>query len=153
MNQPAKSNAILFQERVWPNFTAFLPSVLLIPAAWLTLLPFQINAGWLLGLMLTAIVWALLAVGSPNIVLTTETLSVGKAQISRKFLGKATYVSALDSFAERGPKLNALAFLRLQSSVKTLVKVTIDDARDPAPYWLFSARSAAEIVKLLNKKQ
>lgn len=153
MNQPAKSSAILFQERVWPNFTAFLPPVLLIPAAWLTLLPFRTNVGWLLGLLLTAIVWALLAVGSPKIVLTGETLSVGRAQISRKFLGKATFVAAQDSFAERGPKLHALAFLRLQSSVKTLVKVAVDDARDPAPYWLFSARGAAEIVKLLNKKR
>ncbi|NCZ73340.1 MAG: DUF3093 family protein, partial [Actinobacteria bacterium] len=42
------------------------------------------------------------------------------------------------------------AHLALRFWVKTGVKITISDHRDPTPYWLLSSRKSDEIVRALG---
>lgn len=140
----------LYSERVLPSFASFLPATLLIPAVWLTLSPFDRTLGWLIGAGLTLIVWSMQIGSSPKIELTQNTLRVGNAVIERMHLGKATAIQKNEASRELGPGLNARAFVKLQSSVRTLVRIEIKDANDPTPYWVFSSRAAEELVKLLK---
>jgi hypothetical protein len=151
MNQRVATNVILHSERVLPSFASFLPATLLIPTVWLTLSPFDPTIGWIIGLGMAFVVWALQIAFAPRIQLTQKSLTVGNATIERKYLGKAKVIPKKDAFKELGPGLNARAFIKVQSSVRTLVRVEITDAKDPAPYWLFSTRNAEKLVKLLKK--
>ena len=52
---------------------------------------------------------------------------------------------------ERGPGLNPRAFLAIRFWIKGGIKVTLNDARDPTPYWLVSTKKAEEIKSALGK--
>lgn len=150
MNERGIKASILFQERVLPSFSSFLPVMLVIPAAWLTLAPFHATFGIGIGIALAALITLLKVIRSPKIIVSKSHLAVGDAVIERKFIGKISQISKKDAFNERGPELNALAFTCLQSSVGELVKVEIVDRRDPTPYWLFSSRQGKTLVKALK---
>ncbi|MEY4437130.1 MAG: hypothetical protein RL100_594 [Actinomycetota bacterium] len=151
MSQRVANELNLHSERVLPSFASFLPATLLIPAAWLTLSPLDPNLGWLIGAILAIVVWALQCAAAPKIELTKTHLTVGNASIERKYLGKARAINKSEAFRELGPELNARAFIKLQPSVRTLVRVEITDATDPTPYWIFSTRAAEVLLKLLKK--
>jgi hypothetical protein len=143
-------NQAIYRERVVPGAGAFIPLALIAPTAFLTLSPINAELGVFIGVFGTALVIALLIWLSPVIELTDETLSVGKAKIPREALGLATPIEAANAFSERGPKLNALAFIRFQPTVKTLIKIEITDPQDPTPYLLFSTRRAETLSKVIN---
>jgi hypothetical protein len=151
MNQRVANELNLHSERVLPSFASFLPATLLIPAAWLTLSPFDPTLGWLIGAILAIAVWVMQIAASPKIVLTKKSLTVGNARIERKYLGKVKAINKSEAFRELGPELNARAYVKVQSSVRTLVRVEIEDAKDPTPYWIFSSRAAEGLVELLEK--
>ena len=123
---------------------------LIAPTGFLTLSPINADLGVFIGVFGTALVIALLIWLSPVIELTDETLSVGKAKIPREALGLATPIEANDAFSERGPNLNARAFIKFQPTVKTLIKIEITDPLDPTPYLLFSTRRAGLLAKAIN---
>ena len=78
-------------------------------------------------------------------------LRVGKAQIEAKYI---KCVEVLDDFQmrqERGAKLDPRAFLALRFWIKSGVKVTLDDQRDPTPYWLISSKQGKAIKDLLKR--
>lgn len=67
-------------------------------------------------------------------------LRVGRAHVGVDLVGE---VRALDEAAmrsERGPRLDARAFLALRGWVPTGVRVALRDPDDPTPYWLISSR-------------
>lgn len=123
---------------------------LIAPTGFLTLSPINADLGAFIGVFGTVLVIALMILLSPVIELTDETLSVDKAKIPREALGLATPIKANDSFSERGPKLNARAFIKFQPTVKTLIKIEIIDPQDPTPYLLFSTRRADLLAKAIN---
>lgn len=146
------SGEILYRERVVPSFGAFVPSLLLIPALALTFAPFSWLFGLCIGIALyAASVFALVA-ASPLVVITDATLRVGAATISREFVGRTNAITDADEKTRAiRTELNALAYLKLQASVKEMVRVEITDPRDSVPYWLFSSRSAERVVEILAK--
>ncbi len=152
MKTPANEsqNQAIYRERVVPGPGGFIPLVLIAPTGFLTLSPINANLGVLIGVFGTALVVALLIWLSPVIELTDKTLRVGKAEIPRGALGLASPIESADAFSERGPKLNALAFIRFQPTVKTLIKIEITDPQDPTPYLLFSTRRPELLAKAIN---
>jgi hypothetical protein len=140
----------LYSERVLPGPGAFIPLALIPPTGYLTLTPINETLGVFIGVFGTALAVGLLIWLAPKIELSKDSLRVGKAIVPRSALGKATAISAANAFAERGPKLNALAFIKFQPTVKTLLKVEVTDPSDPTPYLLFSTRRADALAKLLN---
>lgn len=93
---------------------------------------------------------AILLFKAPQIRVSPEFVAVGRAQISREYVGKVAAVSSEQSFAERGHLLDANAFTSIQGSIKTMVKVEITDPQDPTPYWLFTTRHPEELVSALS---
>jgi hypothetical protein len=152
MTTPANEsqNKGIYRERVVPGPGAFIPLALIAPTGYLTLSPINTQLGVFIGVFGTVLVIALLIWLSPVIELTGDTLRVGKAKIPTSALGLATPIQASDAFSERGPKLNARAFIKFQPTVKTLIKIEITDPQDPTPYLLFSTRRAEILAKAIN---
>lgn len=143
----------VFHERVLPSAASFIPLVLLPPVGWLTFAMINPTIGVVIGSAIAIVSAALMVLWSPKILVTSKKLVVGRAQIPLNKLGKAIEITGREVFSERGPKLSAVAYVQLQSSIKSLVKVTINDKDDSTPYWLFSTRRAGELAELLNKKR
>ena len=140
----------IYRERVLPSAATFALSptlAIFMYGVWLPLNELVgVVSGIVLGVGLALIFWF----KAPVILVTPDSLTVGRATIPRDQLGEAVTVPAEDSFAARGHQLDARAFTSFQSSVRTMVKVAIKDASDPTPYWLFSTRKPDEVRAALS---
>ncbi|MEY3093560.1 MAG: DUF3093 domain-containing protein [Actinobacteria bacterium] len=85
-----------------------------------------------------------------EIVVDDQFFSVGRAKIERRFITGARVLEKKEMSLQRTRELNPTAHLALRFWVKTGVKITISDHRDPTPYWLLSSRKSDEIVRALG---
>jgi hypothetical protein len=138
-------NEPLYAEWVLPNWSSFLPVLAIYPTFWLTFLPIDLTLGTWLGVGCTLLAVALMLAKAARISVTIEQLQVANASIDREFISSVEAIYGQDSFAERGRNLDTRAWIHFQGSVKSLVKVTINDPSDPTPYWLFSTRRPEEL--------
>ena len=141
---------LIYRERVLPG-----PGTLLLPLVigfllYATLLPLDSSAALCLSAGLVVAAEGLLVFRAPVIEVSDKVLRVGRANIERKFLGKVSIIDPEESFSERGHKLDARAYTCFQGSVRTMVKLELNDLNDPCPYWLFSTRQAESLVSLLG---
>ena len=112
-----------------------------MPTFWLTFAPINALIGAVIGLVVTTTVATLMLANSPVIEVSDGYLKVGRARLPIKLISGVIEVPKGEVFAEKGPKLDARAYVRLQPSVSGLLKVQITDKNDPTPYWLFSSRN------------
>lgn len=139
-----------YAERLTPS-----PLILLILAALgasfgLIFVPLSPVVAGLLAAGLAGIVVAVLLSTAPLIEVTAGELRAGDAHIERSFL---TNVTELDTPALRdamGPGADARAFVVHRPWATGGVKVSLDDPRDPTPYWLISSRRPAELARALR---
>jgi membrane protein implicated in regulation of membrane protease activity len=114
------------------------------------LAPISIWVGITAAIVLFVIIAVLLLLSTPSIIVTKATLKVGRATIERGFLGKATAYRGKDATAERGPRLNGLAFLCIRGWVDPVVRIEIEDPSDRTPYWLTSTRHPDRLLAALS---
>jgi hypothetical protein len=139
-----------YSEWVLPNWSSFIPVLLLFPALWLTFLPINASVGVWSGLAATALVIFLMVAKSARISVPGESLQVAGAAIDRRFIASVSAIAKENAFAARGRELDPRAWIHFQSSVGTLVRVEISDPEDPTPYWLFSTRNPEKLKKALG---
>ena len=152
MSSPKPSEAIVFQERVRPNFGTFLATAALIPAITLVSEPFDFRIGLIIGSVLVLAIWWAMFFLSPVIRVREKSLSVGVVSIPRSLLGRVEVIAKDQIFQERGPKLEPAAFKVFQGTVKTAVKIEISDPSDPTPYWIISTRKPIQLASALESK-
>lgn len=122
---------------------------MVFPSFWLVFAPLNADFGLILGIFATVFsVWIRFAL-SKRIVLTDQELIVGKARIPRDVLGKVTVIEKSHQFAEKGPKLDARAYVALKA-LNGLVKIENTDAADPTPYILVSTRKPEQLRQALT---
>ncbi|WP_211878677.1 DUF3093 domain-containing protein [Pseudarthrobacter albicanus] len=141
---------VLYTEKLWPNFWIWLVSAGLSSAGILMLAPISLAAGITAAVVLFAIIAVLLVLSTPTITVTASTLRVGRATIERSFLGTATAFRRAEATAERGTRLNGLAFLCIRGWVDPVVRIEITDPTDRTPYWLTSSRHPERLVDALQ---
>lgn len=139
-----------YSEWVLPNWSSFIPVLLLFPAFWLTFLPINVLIGIWSGLGATALVVFYMVAKSARIKVTGESLQVANASIDRKFVVAVSVVEKQNAFAARGRELDPRAWIHFQGSVGTLARVEINDPEDPTPYWLFSTRNPEKLKEALG---
>lgn len=124
---------------------------MVFPSFWLVLAPINADLGLVLGIAATALsIWIRFAM-SKKITVSEDFLQIGKAAIPRSVLGQAIAIIPSEQFNERGPRLDARAFVALKA-LGGLVKVEIVDSNDPTPYILISTRKPTQFVEALTKK-
>jgi len=143
-------STVLYSEKLWPNFWIWLVSAGFSSAAILMLAPISIWAGITAAVVLFVIICVLLVLSTPSIIVTPGTLKVGRATIERGFLGQVTAFRGKEATAERGTRLNGLAFLCLRGWVDPVVRIEIEDPSDRTPYWLTSTRHPEQLVAALG---
>jgi hypothetical protein len=149
MSNPRLESAI-YQEWQLPRASTFIPHLMVFPSFWIVLAPINADLGLILGILASALsVWIRFAM-SKKIIVSEEFLQIGKATIPRSVLGQAIAISKSEQFSERGPRLDARAFVALKA-LSGLVKVQVEDSNDPTPYILISTRRPTQLAEALNK--
>jgi hypothetical protein len=149
---PKPTEPIVYRERVRPNFGTFIAVATLLPAVTLVSEPFDYRIGIAVGLILVISIWAALFFLAPVIQVGSSHLTVARAKIPRNLLGNIEEIAKNQIFSERGPKLDPAAHKVFQGTVKTAIKITVNDPNDPTPYWIISTRKPAQLAEVLRAK-
>jgi hypothetical protein len=149
---PKPTEPIVYRERVRPNFGTFIAVATLLPAVTLVSEPFDYRIGIAVGLILVMSIWAALFFLAPVIQVGSSHLTVARAKIPRNLLGNIEEIAKDQIFSERGPKLDPAAHKVFQGTVKTAIKISLNDPNDPTPYWIISTRKPAQLAEVLRAK-
>ncbi|SDU74313.1 DUF3093 domain-containing protein [Jiangella alkaliphila] len=93
---------------------------------------------------------ALLAYGRLAIAVGADGVSVGRARLPLTALGSAEALTGEDAREARGPGLDRRAYVAIRGYVPGVVRIGVDDAADPTPYWLVSTRRPERLVAELE---
>jgi len=149
---PKPTEPIVYRERVRPNFGTFIAVATLLPAVTLVSEPFDYRIGIAVGLILVISIWAALFFLAPVIQVGSSHLTVARAKIPMNLLGNIEEIAKDQIFSERGAKLDPAAHKVFQGTVKTAIKITVNDPNDPTPYWIISTRKPAQLAEVLRAK-
>jgi hypothetical protein len=78
-------------------------------------------------------------------------LRVGKAHIDLRFIKSAIALDKNELRLARTRDADPAAYLAFNFWVSTGVKITLNDPRDPTPYWLLTTRRAKELTNTLYR--
>lgn len=107
---------------------------------------------YITGALVVVLVWLLRWYGAARIVVTDEWFQAGRARIERRYLGEIEVLDVGRMRAVSGPEADVRAFLVLRPYVAAGVRITIEDPRDPAPYWLVSSRRPKALAAALSSR-
>jgi len=141
---------VLYREKLWPNVWIWLVAAGLAGAGIFVFAPISLATGITAAVVLFAILAVLLILSTPSITVTKGTLRIGRATIERRFVGTAAAFRGKEATAERGTRLNGLAFLCIRGWVDPVVRIEITDPADRTPYWLTSTRRPEQLAAALN---
>jgi len=149
VSQP--TDATTYSERLWAP-----PWLWLVAALWPVML--GIAYGYALGpgvgiavtLLLTVLVIAGLVKVSAHIELTPVGLSVGRAFLETEYLGSIAPLDIEQTRHTMGPGADARAFAAVRGWIGESVQLTVNDSRDPTPYWLVSTRRPHQLAAAVN---
>ena len=139
-----------YHEKLWPAPWLFLATALVIPASLIVFAPISMTAGIVTAIVLYAGCVVLLLLSAPTLDVKGGTVTCGPAQISAALLGEAEPFRDAEAMQERGPRLDARAWLLLRGWVQPVVRIPILDPDDPAPYWLVSTRHPQKLAAAIN---
>ena len=140
----------LYRERLWPAPWMYLATALVIPASLLVFLPINDTAGIVVAIVLYLGSVALLLLAAPVLTVTDAEFTAGRARIPLGLVGAVTAHRGADARHERGPGLDARAWLLIRGWVDPVIRVNIEDAADPTPYWLVSTRNPEALAQALT---
>jgi hypothetical protein len=104
------------------------------------------------GVAAMAVGAAVLISASTEIVVEDRWFRVGRARIEFDYVGGCRALDAEQTSRRSGPEADARAYLVQRPYVATAVEVAVDDAADPAPYWLVSSRRPAALVAAIEER-
>jgi hypothetical protein len=136
----------LYRERLRPSWWMVVATGLFLPATTLIFLPLSISLGLGVGAALWGGSVGLLWVLSPTISTDGQMIRAGRAQVDRQFVRGLEAFYKEGARQERGPRLDARAWLVIRPWVDPVIKVTLQDPRDPTPYWIVSSRHPERFV-------
>lgn len=150
MSKVQSTSSVLYRERLYIPATWWLVAAFISSMTALMVLPV-----WALGAVIVPVavfiaVALVMRALIPTIVVTDGELFAGDAHIERTFITRVEDLDAAEAFKARGQDLDARAFLMTRPWVKPVVRVHIDDAADPTPYWLVSTRNAERLAQALR---
>ena len=105
------SDAVLYNEKLWPNAWIWLVSAGLSGAGILVFAPISLAAGLTAAVVLFVIIAVLLVLSTPAITVTGSTLRVGRATIERRFVGSASAFRGAEATAAMGGGLDIVSYL------------------------------------------
>lgn len=149
-NDLAKYSLAVKETLKWPLWIWFLILSLdmsIALAVWAALGEIAVWIALILTLALTGFFYQFTKL---RIQFVDEKLKVGRAQIEKRYLADIELLNEEQMRFLRGPGINPAAFLALRFWVKGGIKITLNDQRDPTPYWLVSTKNPEKLKKAIE---
>ncbi len=141
---------IRFRERLTPSVWVFVATGLVVPASLLVFLPIDTTVGIVVALGLYGVIVAALLATTPTVTVTDSEVRAGPARVPRDLISDAEAFEGAEARWQRGPGLDARAWLLIRGWITPVVRMELDDPDDPVPYWLISTRRPRELVAALR---
>lgn len=141
---------VLFNEKLWPSVGTWIWPLLLAATAGVAFAPIATWLGILIGVIVLVVLSLIIVLTVPKIVVTKDSVRVGRSNIEREYIGEVTGYRGEEAFKQRGQKLHGLAFMNLRGWLDAVVKMEVTDPRDQTPYWLTSTRRPEELTRALG---
>lgn len=142
-----------YRERLWPGPWIFVSTALIMPAFLLVFLPINQTIGIIVAVAAYAVIVALLLLSTPAIEITATELVAGRARLPLAVVGDIEGFTKEAAQLERGQRLDARAWLQIRGWVDPVVRVEVDDAADPTPYWLLSTRHPEAVIAAIEQSR
>jgi len=139
-----------FRERMWPPIHWWLLSglgVVTVSVVLWSVLPTVLTIG-VGALLLVAAMGALVAYAL-EIAVDETGLRAGRASLPWSAIGGVRALDAAAAAHLRGPGMDPRSHLALRGYVRAGVRVEVEDAADPTPYWYISTRRPDKLVSVL----
>jgi hypothetical protein len=146
----AGGSTVLYEEKLTPAWWMWLLVLFAGLVAFVALAPISMWLAGLAALVVGGGAAVALVASTTSLVVTEDSLQVGRARIERRFVGEAEAFRGDDVRRVRGPELDARAFMNFRASVGPVVRIRITDPVDPTPYWLTSSRHPESVVEVLS---
>jgi hypothetical protein len=140
-----------YAERLWPSPATWLLAPGMAAGGALCLLPVGVLAAVGGALVLGGLTAAGLVAASPRVEVDSAGLRAGRARVPLQVLGEVRTATGGEARQERGPRLDARAYLCIRGWVDPVVRVELEDPDDPTPYWLLSTRHPTELAAALGQ--
>jgi hypothetical protein len=138
-----------FSERLWPSVAMWLLALGLAFAIALCVLPLGVPVAGVAAVGTFAATVAGLVASSPRVEVAGGRFRAGRAAVPLRLLGTARAATGEEARQERGPRLDARAYLCIRGWVDPVVRVELVDPEDPTPYWLVSSRRPDRLLAAL----
>ncbi|MCR2785625.1 MULTISPECIES: DUF3093 domain-containing protein [unclassified Microbacterium] len=133
--------AYTYRERLSPSLWVLVSAAVVGPMAALVLTPLDPTLGLAVGAVVGIGAVALLMGLSPVIEVRDGWLHAGRAKIQVRYLGEPQALAGDAARAARGTELDSRSWLVVRGGVDGIVRVPVDDPRDPVPMWVISTRT------------
>ena len=145
-------NRPTFREVIYPSFAPISFAFFMISSIGVIFASaYGSSWGWFVTLLLTIL--TLIGIYRSRLLIEVKDgkLFVAGAKIEKKFIGQVTALNSAEMKLIRGRDANVLAFTQVRFWVKAGIKVEVNDANDPVPYWLISSKHTEKLVSAINK--
>lgn len=139
-----------YREHLWPGPWIFVSTALIIPACLLVFLPINSTVGVIVALAAYALIVIVLVVSTPVVTVSATELVAGRARLPLAVIGAVQGFTKDAAQLERGQHLDARAWLQIRGWIDPVIKVDVDDAADPTPYWLLSTRHPDALIAAID---
>ncbi len=139
-----------YRERLWPSVGVWTLVPLMGLTAAVAVLPVStVGAVVVAALVMAALtLWAVRS--SPVVAVDDGHLVAGRARLPLSVVGEVVAWRGEDARRQRGPLLDARAYLLLRGWVGPVVTVRLEDPDDPTPYWVVSTRTPEQLRDALT---
>jgi len=145
-------NSPTFREVIYPSLAPISFAFFLISSIGVIFASaYGSSWGWVITLLLTISTFVGIYRSRLIIEVKDGKLFVAGAKIEKKYIGEVSALNSSEMKRLRGRDANAIAFTEVRFWVKGGVKIDVNDANDPVPYWLVSSKHTEKLVSAINK--
>ncbi|ALJ20437.1 DUF3093 domain-containing protein [Microbacterium sp. No. 7] len=139
-----------YRERLSPSLWMVVSAALAGPMLAVVFAPIGTLPAVAIGLAAALLVVVLLVAGSPVVTVADGELRVGRAHIGLDLLGTPVALEGEEARTARGPGLRRDAWHLLRGGIDGVVRVPVEDDRDPVGEWVFSSRTPERVVAAIS---
>lgn len=142
----------VYYERLLPPLTWYLVALGIVGSVFVAFIFVTGPLPAILGAIIAALVAAAVIVSQASSVRVDGdgTLTVGRSSLGSVYRGPAEPLDAEQTRAVLGAKADARAHLAVHAFCPTSVRVRVQDAADPHPYWVVSSRQPRRLASALG---
>lgn len=142
--------APIYREKLWPAWWLWVAGVLLGASISLIFFPISVGFGVLTMFIGIGLVILGLVLTTPTLEVAPGWLSVGRARIQTKHLGRIVAHRGDAAREQLGPGFDASSYQCIRGWIDPVVTAQIIDPRDATPYWIFSTRKPNAVLSALG---